>query len=148
MTNDKSRRAKRKPAKKPAEGRELPPDEAVAEAAGEPEPEPGLDAETELELQPEKGEPEPTPTPGPAPTPSRSAAPPKGKDVGYRGSLPPRDDRLARSWIVAVIGIFVLILVLAAAGLPSRLIPEPTPAPVPSFSLEPIPSSSVLASPE
>ncbi len=53
---------------------------------------------------------------------------------GYRGSLPEREDRLARPWILTVIGIFVLILVLSVLGIPSRLIPDPTPIPLPSVS--------------
>ena len=51
---------------------------------------------------------------------------------GYRGSLPTRQDRLARPWILAVIGAFVLILVLSVLGVPSRFIPDPTPIPIPS----------------
>ena len=103
-------------------------------------------AEEELEPEPVA----PTAAPGPKPSPAKPAATkaaPAGpaREVGYRGSLPPRDDRIARPWVVAVVAIFVLILLLAWAGLPSRLIPEPTPAPVPSFSLEPLPSASVLA---
>lgn len=46
---------------------------------------------------------------------------------GYRGALPPRQDTLARPWVVAVIAIFLLIFVLAIAGLPSRFIAEPSP---------------------
>ena len=68
---------------------------------------------------------------------------------GYRGALPPRDDRLARPWILTVIAVFVLLLVLSALGIPSRLIPDPTPIPLPSVpagSLEPSPSGS--ASPQ
>ena len=53
---------------------------------------------------------------------------------GYRGSLPTRDDRLARPWVLTVIGIFVLIVVLSLVGIPSRLIPDPTPIPLPSVS--------------
>ena len=53
---------------------------------------------------------------------------------GYRGSLPTREDRLARPWILTIIGIFVLILVLSVLGIPSRLIPDPTPIPLPSTS--------------
>ena len=68
---------------------------------------------------------------------------------GYRGALPPRGDRLARPWILTVIGVFVLVLALSVLGIPSRLIPDPTPIPLPSVppaSLEPSPSGS--ASPE
>jgi hypothetical protein len=65
------------------------------------------------------------------------------REPGYRGSLPPREDRLARPWILVVVGIFVLIIVLSVAGVPSRFIPEPTPVPLPSLA----PISSESASP-
>jgi hypothetical protein len=52
--------------------------------------------------------------------------------AGYRGTLPPREDRLARPWLLVVAGIFVLIFVLSFLGVPSRLIPDPTPVPVPT----------------
>ena len=70
---------------------------------------------------------------------------------GYRGALPPREDRLARPWILLVIAAFVLILVLSVLGIPSRFIPEPTPVPLPSvpapsFSVEPSASASASAS--
>jgi hypothetical protein len=52
--------------------------------------------------------------------------------AGYRGTLPPRGDHLARPWLLVVAGIFVLIFVLAFLGIPSRLIPDPTPVPVPT----------------
>ncbi|MGH2444926.1 MAG: hypothetical protein ACRDGD_02630 [Candidatus Limnocylindria bacterium] len=51
---------------------------------------------------------------------------------GYRGALPTRDDRLARPWLLLVIGVFVLIFVLSFLGIPSRLFPEATPIPLPS----------------
>ena len=54
---------------------------------------------------------------------------------GYRGALPPAQDRLARPWVIVVIGVFVLMFVLAFLGFPSSLTPEPTPfpsAPAPS----------------
>lgn len=51
---------------------------------------------------------------------------------GYRGALPPREDRLARPWLLIVAGIFVAIIVLSILGVPSRLIPEPTPVPLPT----------------
>jgi hypothetical protein len=67
-------------------------------------------------------------------------------EPGYRGSLPTREDRLARPWILTVLGIFVLVLVLSIAGIPSRFIPDPTPVPLPSLpasvSAEPSPSAS------
>ena len=61
---------------------------------------------------------------------------------GYRGTLPERDDRLARTWLIVVGVIFVAIMVLAAIGVPSRFIPEPTPVPLPTN-----PPASVSASP-
>ena len=57
---------------------------------------------------------------------------PKRETGGYRGALPPRNDRLARPWVITVMLIFVLILVLSALGIPSSFIPEPTPVPLPS----------------
>ncbi len=63
-------------------------------------------------------------------------------EPGYRGALPSRQDRLARPWILAVLGIFVLVIVLSILGIPSRFIPEPTPVPLPS-----LPASSAEASP-
>lgn len=65
---------------------------------------------------------------------------------GYRGSLPTREDRLARPWVLIVIGIFVLILVLSVLGIPSRLIPDPTPIPLPSTSAAESVEASVEAS--
>lgn len=67
------------------------------------------------------------------------------REPGYRGSLPPREDRLARSWILTVLGIFVLVILLSVAGVPSRFIPDPTPLPTPSST--PIPSESPSAAP-
>ena len=62
------------------------------------------------------------------------------REPGYRGALPPRNDRLARPWILIVLGIFVLIIVLSILAVPSRFIPEPTPLPLPS--LAPVSSES------
>jgi hypothetical protein len=67
------------------------------------------------------------------------------REPGYRGSLPPREDGLARPWILVVLGIFVLIVILSLAGVPSRFIPEPTPLPTPSST--PVPSESASAEP-
>jgi hypothetical protein len=67
---------------------------------------------------------------------------------GYRGSLPTREDRLARPWILTVIGIFVLILVLSVLGIPSRFIPDPTPIPLPSASATESVEASASASAE
>ena len=71
------------------------------------------------------------------------------RSPGYRGALSPREDRLARPWILLVIAAFVLILVLSVLGIPSRFIPEPTPVPLPSVpapSLSVEPSASASAS--
>ena len=81
----------------------------------------------------------------PRPEPARN-------EPGYRGALPTREDRLARTWILTVIAIFVLIFVLAVLGIPSRLIPDPTPIPLPSTpvssgSVEPSASASASTSP-
>jgi hypothetical protein len=71
---------------------------------------------------------------------------------GYRGALPPRNDWLARGWVLVVIAIFLSMFVLDVLGIPSSLLPEPTPsvAPAPSGSTEPsaLPSGSGSASPE
>jgi hypothetical protein len=67
------------------------------------------------------------------------------REPGYRGSLPPREDMLARPWILAVLGILVLIVVLSIVGVPSRFIPDPTPLPTPSST--PLPSESASAGP-
>jgi hypothetical protein len=75
------------------------------------------------------------------------------RESGYRGSLPTRQDRLARPWMFIIIGVFVLIMVLSVLAIPSRFIPEPTPVPLPSLpassSVEPSasPSGSESASP-
>lgn len=55
-----------------------------------------------------------------------------GGGAGYRGTLPPREDRLARPWLIIVAAIFIGILVLSALGIPSRFIPDPTPVPLPT----------------
>lgn len=68
------------------------------------------------------------------------------REPGYRGALPPREDRLARPWIIIVFGIFVLIIVLSILAVPSRFIPDPTPLPLPSST--PVSSASAEASAE
>lgn len=72
------------------------------------------------------------------------------REPGYRGSLPPRQDRLAKPWLMIVAGIFVLIILLSIAGVPSRFIPQPTPIPTPvstpAPSVEPSPPASASAS--
>ena len=67
---------------------------------------------------------------------------------GYRGALPPRDDSLARPWIAVVLLIFILMFVLAAADVPSRLFPGASPSAslAPSASASVAPSASVAAS--
>ena len=82
------------------------------------------------------------------------------REAGYRGALPTRNDRLARPWILLVMGVFVLILVLSILGIPSRFIPDPTPVPLPTLppasgsiapsvapSVEPSASNSVEPTP-
>ena len=61
---------------------------------------------------------------------------------GYRGTLPPRNDRLAVPWVIAVVAVFVLVFVLAFARIPSRLFATPTESPGSSI----VPSSSVAPS--
>ena len=48
---------------------------------------------------------------------------------GYRGALPPRNDALAKPWVLVVVGIVVLIFALAFANVPTTLFPSPTPLP-------------------
>jgi hypothetical protein len=59
------------------------------------------------------------------------------RPAGYRGALPPREDRLATVWVVTIFAILVLIFVLAIAGIPSRFASGPTPIPVPSTTIGP-----------
>lgn len=66
------------------------------------------------------------------------------RPAGYRGTLPAREDRLARPWLIAVAAIFVLIFVLAFLGVPSRFIPDPTPVPLPT---SPVPTQTIDPSP-
>ena len=72
-------------------------------------------------------------------------------EPGYRGALPTRNDTIGRTWVLVVIGIFILIIVLSILGIPSRFIPEATPIPLPSVpassSVEPSASGSASASP-
>ena len=70
------------------------------------------------------------------------------REPGYRGSLPPRHDRLAKPWLMIVAGIFVLIIVLSVAGIPSRFIPDPTPVPTPVTTPAPSVAPSASASEE
>ena len=61
-----------------------------------------------------------------------------------RGTLEPRDDRMSVYWPPAVTGLFLLVLLLAFAGIPSRFFPSATPSPLPSV---PLPSVSIPVSP-
>lgn len=70
------------------------------------------------------------------------------REPGYRGSLPPRQDRLAKPWLMIVAGIFVLIILLSVAGVPSRFIPDPTPVPTPIATRAPSAAPSASASEE
>jgi hypothetical protein len=63
---------------------------------------------------------------------------------GYRGALPPRNDALARPWVVIVIAAFLLMIVLAFAGFPSSLFPSASASPRASSSLSP--SASIAPS--
>jgi hypothetical protein len=72
-------------------------------------------------------------------------------DPGYRGALSPRQDVLARPWVVIVIAAFVLMFVLSFLGFPSNLLtaqpsPSPVPSPVPSLSISPSVSPAASAS--
>jgi hypothetical protein len=65
---------------------------------------------------------------------------------GYRGSLPPRKDRLAAPWVVVAAVVFVLIFIVAFAGVPSKLFPQPTPGPFGPASTAPSASGGASAS--
>ena len=65
---------------------------------------------------------------------------------GYRGALPPRNDTMARPWVLTVVAIFVLILLLAFFNVPTTLFPPASPTPIPSISVEPSASGSAAAS--
>ena len=65
---------------------------------------------------------------------------------GYRGALPPRNDTLARPWVLAVVATFVLRFVLSFVGFPASLFPEPSGSPNASFSLSPSTSAAPSAS--
>ena len=68
------------------------------------------------------------------------------RPAGYRGTLPAREDRLARPWLLIVAAIFVGIFVLSFLGVPSRLMPDPTPVPLPT--LPPAATESASPSPD
>jgi hypothetical protein len=68
-------------------------------------------------------------------------------DPGYRGALSPRQDVLARPWVVIVIAAFVLMFVLSFLGFPSNLLTaQPSPSPVPSLSISPSASPAASSS--
>lgn len=73
---------------------------------------------------------------------------PPARTPGYRGSLPPRNDHLAVPWVLTVVAVFVLVLVLAVAGVPSKFFATPSETPgsslLPSGSAAP---SQVVPSP-
>lgn len=146
MTDEQARR----PADPPAEGQDAEIEGGLTEdeLEGEEDVEDGVAAEEAADFPAE------TPAAPAADAPPAGSAP-RGaprREGGYRGSLAPRNDRLARPWVIAVIALFVLMLLLAAVGVPSRLFPEPSGVPLPSVpapsvSGAPVPSSSVIASP-
>ncbi len=68
---------------------------------------------------------------------------PSDGGAGYRGALPPRNDWLARGWVLIVIAIFLSLFVLDILNVPTRFLPEPTPVPTPVVS----PASSGSAEP-
>ena len=85
---------------------------------------------------------------------TRERPPAPSPAPGYRGSLAPRNDRLAIPWVLTVLAVFLLVFVLSFAGLPSKLFA--TPSENPSASLSPsgsavpsglLPSASAAASP-
>jgi hypothetical protein len=61
---------------------------------------------------------------------------------GYRGSLPPRNDRLAAPWVLSVVVVFILVLALSFAGIPSKLFATPSVNP----SASGFPSGSAVPS--
>ena len=66
---------------------------------------------------------------------------------GYRGALPPRNDWLARGWVLVVIAMFFGIFILAALNVPTVLLPAPTPSAVPSATAAPSGSAEPSQSP-
>ena len=65
------------------------------------------------------------------------------QEPGYRGALPPRNDRMAAPWVVAVVAVFLLMIVLSFLGLPSAFVPAASATPLPSVAA----SESASASP-
>jgi hypothetical protein len=67
--------------------------------------------------------------------------------------LPYVDDRASKIWVLAIVGVFVLILayglLFGKAGMltPPTPSPAPTPSAAPTVSASPLPSSSASASP-
>ncbi len=66
-------------------------------------------------------------------------------EPGYRGALPPRNDRMAGPWVIVVIALFLFMVVLALVGLPSSLFPAATP--LPTLAPSAVPSASASAAP-
>lgn len=66
------------------------------------------------------------------------------RPTGYRGSLPTRNDALARPWVIVVIVVFILMFVLAALGFPSKAFPQASAAPQPSVSFAASSSPSAI----
>jgi hypothetical protein len=62
---------------------------------------------------------------------------------GYRGARTPRNDALARPWVLVVIGIFVLMFVLAFLGFPTSLGQQAGASVQPSFA---VPSGAATGS--
>ena len=88
-------------------------------------------------------------TPG-AGTPARPAGTP-ARPAGRGTPAGPPADRRPAIWAIAVPGIFARLLVLALLGVPSRLCPQPTPAPLPTLPPSPAftlpPSAPVTPTP-
>lgn len=78
--------------------------------------------------------------------PKREPREPRGS--GYRGALPPRNDTLAKPWILVVAAVVVLMFVLSALGIPSRFEPDPTPRPSVAASASPAASAAASSSAE
>lgn len=71
------------------------------------------------------------------------------REPGYRGALPPRNDTLARPWILIVAAALLLMFVLSALSIPSRFVVQPSPSPtaVPTAPATATPSAPATATP-
>ncbi len=123
--------------------------EAAAAPQAEPEPEPAAESEPESEpddeqqdeYEEEEDEDEDEEPEEDTRGRRRRGGPQVATGIaggGYRGSLPPRKDRLAAPWVILVSVIFVLILVLSAFGLPSKLFTPARPRSRPSTRRAPL----------